>query len=155
MPDIADEDEGRPAMGSRQGAGVLLGLPLGVEHEHVPGAACPAASARFVRRRRRKRVLLAGDRLCAALQPALLRLQHKGVLFVKVDAADGFAAVLVLRDDALEDVVVALMGCVGGVGLLEAEDRDQLLEERNVVRPLLAALAALPAGDESLDGMLR
>jgi len=45
MPDIADEDERRPAVRGRQRAGLFFRLPLGVEHQHVPGAirAAPAA----------------------------------------------------------------------------------------------------------------
>jgi hypothetical protein len=38
VADVADQDEGRPAVRGRQRAGVFLRLPLGVEHQHVPGA---------------------------------------------------------------------------------------------------------------------
>ena len=48
MTDIADKDKRRPAVRGWQRAGVFFGLPLGVEHQHVPGAVC-AALAAFLR----------------------------------------------------------------------------------------------------------
>lgn len=45
VADVADEDERRPTMRGRQGAGVFLRLPLGVEHQDVPGAARTPAAA--------------------------------------------------------------------------------------------------------------
>src|SRR5262245_39269510 len=44
MAHIADQDERRPTMRRRQRAGILLRLPLGVEHQDVPGAARTSAS---------------------------------------------------------------------------------------------------------------
>lgn len=46
VSDIADDQEGRPAMRRRQCFGVVLGLAPRMQHHHVPGAVCAAPAAR-------------------------------------------------------------------------------------------------------------
>lgn len=64
-----------------------------------------------------------------ALQPALLRLEDKTVLLVEVDTAPGVAVFEMLGDSTFEDVVVVLMGGVGGIGRRQLQQCDQLVEK--------------------------
>ena len=56
-----------------------------------------------------------------------------------------------LPHDTFEDVIVLLGGGAGGIGPRDAERVAQFREEQRIIGALLAALAALPAGDEALD----
>ena len=120
MADIADEDEGRPAMRRRQRAGVFFRLALGVEHQHVPGAIGAASAARVFRDVGGEQVVLTGD-LLAALQAALLGLENKAVLLVEVDPPVRVAFVPVLPDGAFEDIVVVFVGGVGRIGRRQSQ----------------------------------
>lgn len=64
VTDVADDDERRPAVRWRQGAGVFFRLSLGVEHKHVPSA--PGTGLAAIRHIAlgRKKIALPGDRLC-------------------------------------------------------------------------------------------
>jgi hypothetical protein len=83
-------------------------------------------------------------RLCLASRTKLFFL-------VEVDASVGSAVLGGLLHGSFEHVVVVLVGGVGRIGLRQTEQRDQFGEERDVVRPLLAAFTALPARDELID----
>ncbi len=151
MADVADEDERRPAMRGGQGAGVFFRLAPGVEHQHVPGAICAASAAR-------SSGISAVNRSCwpatllGALQAALLGLQNEAVPLVEVDPPLRVAFVPMLLDGPFEDVIVVLVGGIGRIRRRQSQQCDQFVEERDVVRTLLAALAALPAPDKRFYG---
>ena len=90
--------------------------------------------------------------LLGALQAALLRLQNEAVLPVEVDPPLRIAFVAVLLDRAFEDVIVVFVGSIGGIRRREPKERNQFIEKRDVVRPLLAALATLPTPDKGFNG---
>jgi len=86
---------------------------------------------------------------------ALLGFEDEGVAAVEIDPRRRAAATLAAADHGpLEDIVVALMGCVGGVWFRQVERAAQADKEELVVRPLLTALTAGPASDERLDGIV-
>ena len=144
VADIANENEGRPAVRGRQRAGVLFRLTLGVEHEHIPGAA-RAGPAAF------RRIGFAENRSfwpAIALSPlpaALLGFENERILAVKIDPADRVAVIAVTRHYALEDVIVPLMTGAGGIGMRQPQRIAKLGEEQRVIGALLSALLALPA----------
>jgi hypothetical protein len=115
MADIADEDEGRPAVRGRQGSGIFFRLPLGVEHQHVPRAIRAAPAARFLGYLSGEQIVLAGD-LFDTFQAALLGFENEAVFLVEVDPTVRIAFVPVLGDGPLEHVVVMIVCGVGGIG---------------------------------------
>jgi hypothetical protein len=126
MADVTDQDERRPAVRGRQRAGIFLGLPLGIKHQHVPGAACASAAAIAGVFFRGEQIVLPGNFLRAALPAALLGFQNKGVLAVQIDAADGVAFVAMARHHALEYVVITLMTGLRGIGPWQVERVTEL-----------------------------
>jgi hypothetical protein len=151
-PHIADEDEGRAAMIVGEGAGVFHCLAPRRAHQVLPvtaGASAGPPPGYLASAPRR-----AGDVLGIA-HPALLGFEHEGVAAVEIDPRRRAAATLAAADHGpLEDVVVALMGCVGGVWFRQVERAAQADQEELVIRTLLATLAPLPSGDEGLDGIV-
>jgi hypothetical protein len=91
-------------------AGVFLRLPLGVQHQHVPGAVGTALAAilRFVLRA--EQIVLAGDFLGLAFPAALLGLKDERVAFVEIDAALRVAIAQMPLDRALEHIIVVRVG---------------------------------------------
>jgi hypothetical protein len=83
----------------RQRGSIFFRLPLGIEHQHVPGAVRATPAAGFFGNFGREQVVLAGDFL-GAFQAAPLGFENETVLPVEVDAAMGVAFVLVLADGA-------------------------------------------------------
>jgi len=150
MADVADDDERRRFVVLRQEAHIILRLPARVEHQHVPGALGAAPPARL--RLAAEQVDRAGNRLVAARPLArLLGFEDKAIALVEVDAPIGDAAVAPgLLDHALEHVIVGFL-LPRRIGRGNAERGAKLGQEHRVVGPLLTALAALPAGDESPD----
>jgi hypothetical protein len=92
-----------------------------------------------------------GDFLDAP-KAALLGFKNKTVLLVEIDPSLRIAFVPMLFDGAFEYVVVVLMGGVSRVRRRQFQQRDQFVEERDVIRPFLAAFAALPALDKGFYG---
>ena len=155
VADVEDEDEGGPTVVGGEGAGVGFGLAAGVLHEDVPGAAGAAAAAAGGFGGGDEGELF-GEGFVAAGLAGLLGFEDEGVAFVKVDAAGGGGAVGLFEvDAAFEDVVVVFIGFVGGLGLREVEGRAEFDKKKGEVGAFLAAFAALPAGDEALDGGVR
>jgi hypothetical protein len=150
VADIADQHEGRRLMGSRQQTDIVFRLSASVHHEHVPSAVCagtaPARRAFHARQLRHVAdFLVAGD-------AALLGLQHETVALVEIDAPRrGSPLAGRLLHHPLEDIVVALMGGRGGIGLTKAQKAAKLRQEQRVVRTLLSAFLPLPPFDESFD----
>jgi hypothetical protein len=92
---------------------------------------------------------LSGDLLLAALLTRLLRLKHEAAAPAEVDAAPRCSAIgLCGPDQAFEDIVVLLGAGRGGLRRIDADGSAEFAQQQRVVRPFLAALAALPAGDE-------
>ena len=148
--DIDDDQEGRPAMLDRQGAGILLGLFARAAHQDVPLARA-GRGACLVGQQARKHRPLGRKRFRAQSLAALLGLQHEAAALVEVDPA---APVLLLAgqdDRTLEDIVVAGAGGMGGVGRGDPDDRTQLGQEQRVIGALGPAFARLPTPDERLD----
>ncbi len=143
VPDVADQDEGWPAMFNRQRPSVVFRLAAGIQHQHVPGAACAAGatSGRFLAKQVRTT-----DRLGTARLARLFCLQHEAVLLIEIDPPATRRSVRgALSDRSLEHVVV--FGGVGGgrVGPLDAQHVTEFEQEGCIVGAFLAALAPLPA----------
>ena len=77
VADVADEDEGRPAVRGRQRAGIVLGLPPGVQHQHVPGAVAPRRPRSAAASSADEQVVLAGDFLAPPFQRLCLASRTK------------------------------------------------------------------------------
>jgi hypothetical protein len=71
VPDIANKNERRPAMRRRQRAGIFFRLPLGIDHQDVPGAAGAWLAALGCIGLGGEEIVLPGDGLVAALPSAL------------------------------------------------------------------------------------
>ncbi len=149
MADIADQDEGRPAVRRGQAAGIAFRLPPCVHQQHVPRSprVPPPESLRLA-----EQVHVVGEFLAAALLPALLGFENEATLLVEIDAARGECAVAVrLLHDPFEDVIVFFRRGGGRVGALHPEDVAQLRQEQAVVGALLAAFATLPSVNEGVE----
>jgi uncharacterized protein DUF4160 len=48
--------------------------------------------------------------------------------------------------------VEVFVGCVGRIGRGQFQQRDQFIEKRDIIRPLLTAFSSLPAANECLGG---
>jgi hypothetical protein len=83
VTDVADEQERRPAIRRGKCFGIFLGLPPGVEHQHVPGARRSALAARLTLGD--EQVSLAGDGLLLPLLSALLGFEDEAPLAVEID----------------------------------------------------------------------
>jgi hypothetical protein len=59
----------------------------------------------------------------------------------------------VARHDALEYIIIALVGRSGRLGMIDAEKIAKLGQEQRIVCALLSAFLSLPAFDERLDGV--
>ena len=108
-------------MRRRQRAGIFLRLPLGIDHQDVPGA---ARSRLATLRRigfRGEEIALPGDGLVAALPAALFGFKNERSLAVKVYSADGVAVVAMVGHDALEDIIVAFTRNASRVGMGQVE----------------------------------
>ncbi len=126
LDDVADvdhDDEGRAALASGQGAGVVLGLAASAQQGVVEGFR-RTASADF------------------------LGFQHEGAALVAVDATGAAAAVAMTEADRpLEHVV--LRG--GGMRRIDAEQGAEV-DDETLRRRQLGRGDALPAGYEGIDG---
>ncbi len=143
---VADKDEGRPSVVGGKGAGIFNRLPLRPSHQVLPvprGTGPRAADAGM--RPANSRLLL------AVRQPELLGFEHEGATPIEIDASHGAAAARAPGDPALENVVVMLVGGVGWFGFRQVERAAETDQEELVIRPLLTALAPLPAGNEGFD----
>jgi hypothetical protein len=87
-----------------------------------------------------------------AFQTGLFGFQDEGAAFVKVDAAGGGGTVgQEVLHHSFEDIIIVFRGGAGGVRDGKTERAAEFGEEHAVVGAFLAALAALPAGDEGFD----
>ena len=160
VADIDDDEKRRPALGDRQGAGILFGLPLGLEHRHIPalGAAhCRAAPTRepvaglFAQKNPPRPPFVKGG--CERSERGdfvapLLGLQNETAMLVKIDAADaGHAGAVAKGDRALEDVGVIAVIRAGGVGARDAQKIAEFGKEELVISALGSA-GVFPAADE-------
>jgi hypothetical protein len=148
MADIAHQDERRPAMRHRQCPRIPLGLPPGVQHQHVPGAAgVPHAALR----RLKPRQVLHPQRLRSTRLPRLLGFQHEAAALIKVDPPEPMRAVNRLAlHRALEHIVVVLGAGRRRIGPGDAEHVAQLGQEQRIIGPFLATLLPLPASNERI-----
>ena len=134
-------------MACRQQADIVFALGAGVQHQHVPGAVGTgtAAARGGIDSGKGRQV---GELLVAG-KAALLGFEHEAVALVEIDALGGDGAVAGLfLDDALEDVVVGLMGGGRRVRMGKTQEIAELRQEERIICPLLPALLALPAGNE-------
>ncbi len=104
-----------------QGAGIFLGLALGIEHQHVPGSdgAAFAAILRLVLAG--KQIVLPGNLLGAAFPTALLGFEDEGTFAVEIDAPSTVAVVAMVGYRAFENIIISFVGRVGGVRLRQIE----------------------------------
>jgi hypothetical protein len=143
-PHVADEDEGRSPVILGKGAGVFDRLRLGRPHQILAVSPAGATGSVCLAPLRRYRLPLP--------HPALLGFEHEGVASVQIDPRGRPAASLAAAGHgALEDIIVALVRGVGGIGFGQVERAAQADQEELVVRPLLPALAPLPSGDEGFE----
>ena len=154
MADIDDEDEGRPSVLLRQGAGVTLRLPLGGAHNPVPAIGAAGRGARFdLRGVLGEEVRLARVGLSRAGSPlsGLLRLHDEAIAPVQIDATGAGAAVVRLEvDAALEHVVVQFVLRLRRFRPLHTEQIAEFAGERLEVRQFRAA-GLSPPGNERFD----
>ena len=147
VADVHHEQEGRPAVGVGEGAGVAEGLVLGPRHGALPGAApavgVPVGADGLVDA---ERLGLGGRRLVAAL----LGFQHEAALLVQVDEAALAVLAGAVVHPPLEDVIVGRRVGPGRIGTGHAEHVTQLAEEELVVGSLGRAGTA-PALDEGVN----
>ena len=155
VADIADDQEGRPAMRRRQRLGIVLGLAPGVEHQHVPGAVGAAPSARPGRLGEGRGAPGGQQFLRLPLPAALLRLQHEGALLVEVDPSGGVPARTVGKAHRVLEAI-ADRGAIAGRRLrrLDADQPAQFGQELGI-GGALRSLRYAPAADERLDVILR
>ena len=153
VADIDDDDEGRAAFVSGEGADVVFGLAFGAEHGGIPGGgtATGDAFAEFA-------LEIAGgggEGFGVGFGfggGALFGFEDEGGAAVEVDAAGGFAALAVVESDgAFEDVGVAACIRGGGVGPGDVEEVAEFGEEELVVGAFGRAGVG-PAGDKSRNG---
>ena len=117
VADIAHQDERRPAVIDRQGAGIVGRLPMGVEHEHIEAGGGDAAG------------FGAGgargdgfDLFVAALLSCLLGFQHEATPLVEIDPAGRDRAIRAgFLHRALEHVIIIGGGRGGGIGARHVE----------------------------------
>ena len=127
VADIEDDQEGRPALFRRQGAGVGFGPCPGAQHGVV-------------------------ETLGFLAEPELLGFDDGAAAPVAVDEAVAGAAVAVAEDDAaLEDVGVVAGVLTRRVGRRFAEQFGQLADEALGIGEFGTA-GVLPAGDEGFGG---
>jgi hypothetical protein len=154
VADIADEDEGRPAMRRRQRAGIFLRLPLGIDHQDVPGAACSRLAAlRCVLFRvffRSEEIALSGDGLVPALPAALFGFEDKRSLSIEINPPNRVAIIAMMGHHSLEHVIVAFARGACRLGMRQSERIAQLSEKQRIIGAFLPALLALPANDKGL-----
>ena len=153
ITDIDDQDEGRPTVLFRQGAGVILRLPLGGAHRAVPTSGAAGRRAGLDLRG------VLGEQAGLAriglprLDPlgGLLGLHDETTALVEVDPAGGRAAVVMLEIDApFEDVIVEFVAFLRRFGRRQIEQIAQFVGEGLEVRQFRAA-GLFPPGDESAD----
>ena len=112
--DVGDHDEGRPALGSGQGAGVLVGLVVGAQHGLVPAGGIEGPAG-------------------------LLGFADEGTAAVEVDVAAADAAVgLADVHPALEHVAVVAGVAAGRLGRGQIEQGGEFGKEELVVGALAA-----------------
>ena len=139
MPDIADDEEGRAAVASREMRDVVAALVVGALEGFVESGASTAAVAGF----RRRGQLQVAD--------ALFSLQNEVRGFVEIDVVCDRGAVRCdAGDRAVEDIEVFLGIGRGGVRARNAEKIAELGKEHLVVRTLGRARSR-PAGDEGIN----
>ena len=148
VADIHDDEQRRAALAGGQRAGVLLGLPTGLEHGFIPRRAAALGGA-FLRGLG-LRFGGVGEHFggLAFLDP-LLGFQDVAAALVEVDAPGARGAVRVIEGDAaLEDVSVVGVVGPGRIWSRDAEEVAELGEEELVVCALRSPRGA-PTGNEA------
>ena len=152
VADIAEDQKGRPAMGSRQRPRIVLRLPAGVHHQHVPGPVGTATAARAATTGRQAGQLLLQQHLLGLpLGPALLRFEHEGRFLVEVDAADRARTVIRRETHRILEAIGHGLRIAGRrLRTLDPEQLAELVEELRI-GGALGTFRRAPAGDERLD----
>jgi hypothetical protein len=164
VADVHGDEEGRPTFGGGECLGVALGLVVGVDHGFVPavGAADGGSATRAggaVRRVTshpdgwgRVGEGLGGGLECGRVA-ALLGFEDEVGSALEADASLGDGVVKIAEDDGLlEDVGIAVVFGLGGVGTGDFEEVAELGEEDLVVGTLGGG-GVLPAGEERVRGI--
>ena len=153
MAYIGNDQEGRPAFGNVQRAGIGIGLTFGLEHGGCPGRR--AAPGHVYRRRSES---LDGDKLQLAwiadarlLLTALLGFEHEGFAAVEVDAAFGGASIVVAEGDgALKGILLARAAIAWVMRAGNADEIAKIVQEGLGIARLVP-VAARPSLKEALD----
>ncbi len=89
VADIADQDERRPTVIDRQGAGIVCRLPMSVEHQHIEAGGGDAGGfgAGGAGGYGAEQIGLEIDLFVATLLTGLLGFQHEAIALVEIDPA--------------------------------------------------------------------
>jgi hypothetical protein len=132
MANIGDQQEGRPAMIDGQRLGIAFGLSLGLEHRRRPTRRSPFRRAllQFFRRGLAKEIRLAALGRLAVGIGALLRLQHKAIALIGVQAAKaGRAVAIILKHAAFEHIVILAIVALAALGRIDADQRAEAVNK--------------------------
>ena len=137
IADIHHHQEGRPALGSGERFGVLLGLIAGAEHGLIPSGGAAHGGSAAPRDLEEQRGFSGFA--------ALFGFEHEAALFVEVDEAGARNAGRVAeRNGTFEDVVIPIAVGDSGVGTRDFQVVAEFGEEEGVVGPLGGARVLPP-----------
>ncbi|GLS86705.1 hypothetical protein GCM10010873_16790 [Cypionkella aquatica] len=106
MADFDDQQEGRPAIGARNGTGIAIGLIAGAQHGVIPAGTAPLAVALplFGTIGQQRKLVIIGGRA----MDALFGLHNERSTPIEIDKAARLGACVDEGDGALKTVVIAL-----------------------------------------------
>ena len=157
VADIADDEEGRTALGGGEGGDIFPGLVVGAGEDFVEGGGAAFAVAGFL-----------GGGACGPgggdeveegagfggfEEGALFGFKDEAAGFVEIEVAAGGGAVgFLVGDGAFEDVAVFGVVGAGGFRVRDVEDLTAEFREEEGVVGFFGAAGFFPTGDEGSDG---